>query len=53
MANGLEDPKCERCGSPLDIVVENGERKLNACTNPECVEQQPHDEGQRRNNSYT
>jgi len=53
MANGMENPKCPICGQPLDIVIENGVRKINACTNPNCEEQQPQDDHPRKNNSYT
>jgi ssDNA-binding Zn-finger/Zn-ribbon topoisomerase 1 len=33
----FEDPKCPTCGSPLDIVIENGGGgHVNGCTNPDC-----------------
>lgn len=50
----MDHEPCPRCGAALDIVIdENGVRRSNSCTNPDCVAQQNEVEDRNRNNSYT
>jgi ssDNA-binding Zn-finger/Zn-ribbon topoisomerase 1 len=49
----LENPKCPHCGSPLDLVIEKNNPRVNACTNPECPGDVSEADTQNKNNSYT